>query len=232
MIVAIIPAYNEEDTIIEVVNKTLECVDYVLLIDDGSTDNTSKIVKNNKKVKVIRHLKNLGVGSAMKSGISYVKRFHPDVVVTLDADGQHSPHYIKKIVKPIIDNEADLVLGSRFLETSPTMPILNSFGNKVLTRIINILTCNNLTDAQTGFRSLSKDALKNLTLSGRKTYVHEMIIDLTLKGYKIKEIGIETNSRKHGTSKVTRNILSYIFFSVVIIIRSYLRALFTIKKGC
>jgi len=174
---------------------------------------------------VLQHKKNMGVGAAMRTGINYAKKIRPDLLVTLDADGQHDPSDIPRLIKPILSGEADFVIGSRRLEKDQHMKLINLIGNKILNLIVSIFIRKMIKDSQSGFRALNQKSIMALNLEGDKTYVQEMIIELSLKGKKIKEVFIDTNHRNNGKSKVTSNIIDYAIKTMPIILRTYIRCL-------
>jgi len=199
-------------------------VDKVVVINDFSSDETPLIAQY-LGATVLNHSRNMGVGAAMQTGINYSKATKPDIVVTLDGDGQHRPEDIPRVIQPILSGEADLVLGSRFLRGTPDMPMIKLFGNKLFVYLIRFLTGARLTDTQTGFRALNLKALANLDLRANYTYVQEMIIDLHAKGFRIVEVPITALPRKHGCSKVALNIFKYTIRALSIIIYAYLKKL-------
>lgn len=203
--------------------ETSKYVDRIIVIDDGSKDKTSKIA-NHLGATVLYHTRNMGVGAAMRTGTNYAKKFKPDIVVTLDGDGQHNPSDIPKIIQPILFDQADFILGSRFLQGNSNMLLIKFIGNKLLSLLVSILVGVRITDAQSGFRALNRKALMALNLEADKTYVQEMIIELCLKGCKLKEVPISVMPRKYGSSKVTSNIIKYIIKSLLTIFRAYRRA--------
>ena len=222
-ITALIPAYNEGGSIGDVVRKVYDHVDKVVVINDFSSDKTPLIAKY-LGATVLNHSRNMGVGAAMQTGINYSKATKPDIVVTLDGDGQHKPEDIPRIVQPILSGDADLVLGSRFLRGNPPdMPVIKLLGNKFFAYLIRFLTGIKLTDTQTGFRALNRKALVDLDLKANYTYVQEMIIDLYAKGFRIVEVPITVLPRKHGCSKVALNIFKYAIRALSIIIYAYLK---------
>jgi len=166
----------------------------------------------------------MGVGAAMRTGINYTKKIRPNLLVTLDADGQHNPKDIPRLIKPILSGEADFVIGSRRLEKDQHTKSINLFGNKILNLIVSILIKKRINDSQSGFRALNQNSIMALNLEGDKTYVQEMIIELCLKGKKIKEVFIESNHRNHGNSKVTTNIIDYAIKTLFIIFKTYIRS--------
>jgi len=162
--VAGIPAYNEEKTIAKVILLARKHVDQVIVCDDGSTDLTGQIAQGLGAV-VVRHRRNLGYGAAIRSLFEQAESLKADVMITLDADGQHDPEDIPKLLKPIEKNEADIVIGSRFLEkTRNEMPMYRRVGVKLLTKMSNGALKDKISDAQSGFRAYNKRAIRNLEL--------------------------------------------------------------------
>lgn len=223
MYLAVIPAFNEDNSIANIVQETRKYVDQVIVVDDSSRDNTQELARRSGAI-VLHHSKNRGVGAAMITGIAYAQKLKPDIVVTLDADGQHNPKDIPWLIHPIRVGRADWVLGSRFLQGPPANTLLiKCLGNKFFTFITSILAGVKLTDAQTGFRALNRKALLALDLRSEFTYTHEMLLILGHKGYRGVEVPIHTRPRKHGNSKVVSNFVEYGFKSLVIILSTYLR---------
>jgi len=223
MYLAIIPAFNEEKSIVDIIQKLRENVDQIVVIDDHSTDATGKMAENQGAI-VIRHSKNKGVGAAMKTGIAYAKKLSPNIVITIDADGQHQPEDIPNLIKPLIVGKADFVLGSRFSGKRPiNMPLQKKIGNKLLSLIVSLLAGVKLTDTQTGFRALNRKALLSLNLFSDFTYTQEMILVLCHKGFRCAEVPIQMRSRKYGQSKVASKVSSYAFKALTSICSSYIR---------
>ena len=155
----IVPAYDEEKTIgsvLEKVKNTLKSMDYeIIVVDDGSTDKTSEIAKR-QGVKVITNRVNMGVGFSIQNGFREIGK-NTDIVVQLDGDGQHDPSEIQTLIKPILTNEADVVIGSRFLGSHAKMPWIKKTGNKVFSRLISLICGVKITDSQSGFRAMRKE---------------------------------------------------------------------------
>jgi len=225
-ILVIIPAYNEENTIVDVIQKIPPEVNgyilNILVVDDGSTDKTAEKSRS-MGVLVFSHSKNMGLGIAFASGLSYAIRLQPAVVVNIDADGQFDPADIPKLVKPIIASEADFVTGSRFLDIKeiPGMPKIRLFGNKIVTKLINFLTKNNFTDVSCGFRAYSYDTILKLNLSAKFTYTHESFLSLCFQNVHIKEVPISVRYFAGRKSKITQSLWKYTVSIIIIIIRSY-----------
>jgi len=159
-IVALIPAYNEEKNIATILLETEKYVDKIVVCDDGSTDHTAQIAER-LGAEVIRHSTNKGYGAAIISLLKRALDMGADIAVTLDADGQHDPRFIPNLVKPILRNEADIVIGSRFLEKSE-IPKYRKVGIKAITKLTNLATKLRITDSQSGYRAYSKRALQEI----------------------------------------------------------------------
>jgi len=223
VLLAVIPAFNEDKSIVNIVQKTRKYVDRVIVVDDSSTDNTQELARRSGAT-VLQHSTNRGVGAAMITGLKYAQKLKPDIVVTLDADGQHRPEDIPRLIHPIIAMKADLVLGSRFLQKPPpNIPSIKYIGNKFFTFITSILARVKLTDTQTGFRALNQKALLALDLRSEFTYTQEMVLILGHKKYCCLEVPIEVRPRKQGNSKVASNFIKYGFKSLTIILSTYIR---------
>jgi len=190
LIVVGIPAFNEERTIARVVIGAQRYADVVVVCDDGSSDLTGEIAER-LGAEVVRHEKNLGYGAAIRSLFRRARELNADVFVTLDADGQHDPAEIPMVVKPVIDGEADVVIGSRFVDGSlaHAMPWYRRIGVKFITRLVNNSSKYGVKDAQSGFRAYSRKALQCLSLleDGMGVSV-EILLNARKCGLKIKEV--------------------------------------------
>ena len=165
-IVAVIPAYNEERFIGSVVLQTKNVVDTVLVVDDGSTDRTARLAEA-AGATVIRLERNQGKGSALNAGFKAALPLMPDAVVILDADSQHDPEELPRMVAPILSGEADVVIGSRFLGTKSKIPWYRQIGQAVLTHMTNLASGLAVTDSQSGYRAFSIAALTQLTFGSQ-----------------------------------------------------------------
>lgn len=224
-VVAVIPALNEEATITSVIKKTSKYVDCVIAVDDASTDNTAKLARDAGAL-VLKLPKRKKVGGVVKAGLEYVKKQMPDIVVTIDADGQHDPDDIPTLMYPI-RRGADWVLGSRFLKEGPSHhSVVNSFGIKFFSRIISFLTGQKITDVTSGFRALSYKVLSGLDLKFEYDCYPEMNLILNLEGFRMVEVPVKDAPRQYGTSRVVVNTLSYGFKTMGIIFYTFLRKKF------
>ncbi len=167
--IAFIPCFNEEKTIGSVVLKTLKYVDDVVVVDDGSSDDSVHIAKL-AGAKVVSHDKNKGYGGAIQSCFSYAKSQDYDCMVILDGDGQHDPDDLVSVMAPVLDGKTDIAIGSRFLSEADrnSVPRYRQFGINVLTSMTNLFSGNGkdgpkLTDGQSGFRAYSKNAISHIS---------------------------------------------------------------------
>ena len=184
--VACIPAFNEEGVIGDMIKDTLSFVDSVVVCDDGSSDNTSLEAKEFGAL-VIKHNENKGKGAALRTLFDHVKHSNAEIVVTIDGDGQFLPNEIKKLIKPIQDNLADVVVGYRF-DDSDEMPSYRKFGNKILDHATNIVTNLPIRDTQSGFRAYSKKAIEQIEFSNDGfTADSEILINAAEHGLRISE---------------------------------------------
>jgi len=184
--IACIPVFNEEKIIEDVIKKTSKFVDQIIVCDDGSSDNTSKIARD-AGAYVITHEKNLGKGAAMKTLFSYVKKTDAEIIVTIDGDGQFLPEEIPKMIKPIILENADIVNGYRFDDASE-MPKYRKIGNKMLDKVTNLAAELPFRDTQSGFRAYSKKAIDCIEFKSNGFGVDsEILVNASTKDLKIVE---------------------------------------------
>ena len=185
------PAFNESEKIGEIINRIKKKSDNIIICNDGSTDSTGEIAKK-MGVIVIDHKKNLGYGSAIKSIFLKAKEMEADILITFDADGQHRVEDIQSVIQPIIDEDADIVIGSRFLKNNVDIPKYRKFGIKTITSLTNISSEIKLSDSQSGFRAYNKKTLLEIfpTENGMGIST-EIIIKANRKKLRIKEVPIK-----------------------------------------
>ena len=157
---ACIPAFNEEQQLQKLIPKLNKYVDQVIVCDDGSSDNT-KQVSEKLGAKVISHDRNYGKGKALKTIFDYVKQSDAEIIVTIDGDGQFSPDEVPKLMTPILNGDADIVIGNRF-STNEEIPSYRKIGNKILNQLTNLASDSSVGDSQSGFRAYSKDIIKKI----------------------------------------------------------------------
>ena len=213
-----IPAYNEEKNIAKIIVKLKKTVDQIIVCDDGSTDSTSEIAES-LGATVVKHAKNSGYGMAIRSIFLKSREINADILVTLDADGQHKIEDINKIIKPVVDGEADISIGSRFLKEDNNTPGYRKLGVKIITKVTNSSLSEKITDAQSGFRAYNNKVLQSLTPADSGMGIStEILIKSSNLGLKIVEVPTEIqyegdtstqNPVTHGT-EVLMSTLKYI----------------------
>ena len=186
-----IPAYNEEKNIAAIIVKLKKIADTIIVCNDGSTDLTGEIAKNLGAI-VVNHEKNLGYGAGISSIFKKAKSIDSDVLVTFDADGQHRIEDIKKVIAPIENNNADLVIGSRFLDDAKEkIPNYRKIGIKIITQVTNTTLKEKITDSQSGFRAYNKNIISKLNTSDIGMGIStEILIKSSSLGFKITEVPI------------------------------------------
>jgi len=226
MLQVLLPAYNEEANIEKVVLSIPRKINgiekvVVLVVDDGSTDKTVELALNGGADKVVSHKTNMGVGASFMTGIRNAISMKADIVVAVDADSQFDPKQIPELIVPILNEQLDVVIGSRFLKEKPKdIPRVKMFGNRVFSKIVSWLVGQQLSDTQTGFRAYSKEALFNASIVNDFTYTQEVLIDLKFKGLRIGEIPVNVSYDEKRKSRVVKNIFNYTARALSIIIRT------------
>ncbi|MBQ9245648.1 glycosyltransferase family 2 protein [bacterium] len=203
----IIPVYNEKDTLLELLNRVEQAKfcgleKEIILVDDCSTDGTGEILKNlTAKYKVLSHDKNKGKGAAIRTAVSETTG---DFVVIQDADLEYTPDDYDKLLPFLINNEADVVYGSRFLnaDNSKNFMLKNKLANLFLTMLTNILFGTKITDMETCYKAFKRDFIQSITIkSNRFDFEPEITAKLLKKKAKLKEIPISYNGRAHDEGK-------------------------------
>ena len=199
-LVAIIPAFNEEEALPDVIAKTLKYVDKVIIVNDGSIDKTAEVAIE-AGAEVINHSTNLGKGEALKSGFKAVG--NDSIIITIDGDGQHNPDEIPDLIKPIIENGADLVNGSRYMNgPEENTPAYRRVGQRVLDIATNISAGISVTDSQSGFRAFSPKSKSCFRFKDTGFGIEsEMLVDAAEAGLKIVEVPITVRYDVDGSTK-------------------------------
>jgi glycosyltransferase involved in cell wall biosynthesis len=201
---AVIPAYNEEETVREVVARTLCHVDEAIVVDDGSTDDTAMEARNSGAV-VVRNEANKGVLESLKMGF---RSAGGEILVTLDADGQHNPDEIPGLLEPILDDRADLVLGAR--------AELPHFSERVIARLTRLKV--DVSDASTGFRAIRRKIVDGMELHGACT-CGTFVLEAYSLGARIAEVPITVGERKGGKRRIKTRHFKQIFYVLYDLLR-------------
>jgi len=221
-LLALIPAFNEENTIENVIEETKKHLPEadILVINDGSTDNTKRVLKQTSGIKVIHLPFNMGIGGAIWTGFNFFCKEGYDFLVRIDGDGQHRPSEARRLLEPIVKEEATLVIGSRFIEREG---YLSSFYRRAGVKLLNILSRfilkKGITDSTSGFRAYNRDAIYLLSKDYPFDYPEPIeIYMLNKKGFKIKEISIKMEERKGGISSISLMKSYYYLIKVLLTI--------------
>ncbi len=220
LISIILPMYNEEHTIGKVLGNlpkgnSIE----IIVVDDHSKDNSLKEIERineNNEIIVIKHNKNRGYGAAVVTGINNA---HGKILVTMDSDGQHSPYDLLAMIKPILNDEADYTIGSRYLGSYfYKLPVSTRLGELLIEKLIQIFFGKKIMNNQNGFRAFNRKVIsifKDFKYEGY-AFCTEQIIRATIKGFRIKECPIKVYDRKYGNSNVILTKLTVNLFSCIL----------------
>ena len=202
----IIPAYNEQESIKNVVNEIYENIDNcdILVVNDGSTDNTyNEAIKTNAKVLNLSN--NLGIGGAVQAGYLYAYKNNYDIAIQIDGDGQHNPKYINDMIQIISDGQADMVIGSRFvIKTGYKQTFFRMLGIKLTSEIIKMFARNKIYDTTSGMRAINKSIIELFAKSYPYDYPEPCTnMEVILRKKKVKEIPVEIRQRITGVSSIS-----------------------------
>ena len=218
MIIAAMPAHNEEGTIAKVVLGAKKHVDKVVVVDDGSTDSTAELA-DALGAMVVRHKENRGYGAALRTCFETAKELNADIMVTLDSDGQHDPSYIPDFINAMKTSKADVVIGSRFLTKNKTIPKYRIVGMKVLnlfTRLHGVKT----TDSQSGYRAYSRIAIEKIRVTNPDMGAGSEILT-QVKNYNLKVVEIQITVRYDIGDTSSKNPVSHGFGVLIDLIRVF-----------
>ena len=218
----LIPAYNESESIynlIDTIKKKLPDFD-ILVINDCSTDDTWKVLNSISGIEVINLPFNMGIGSAVLTGFLYFVDEDYDLLIRIDADGQHPPEEAKKLINEIVSGSADIAIGSRYLEKERKYSsFLRMLGIKLLTHLSSLILKIKLTDSTSGFRAYNRKAVEFLVKDYPFDYPEpEEVYMLTRNGFKIKEVPVIMNERKTGKSSITTAGTYYYLIKILLAI--------------
>ena len=206
-VLLIIPAYNEEENILNTCNKIKEFSDELdfVVINDGSKDNTLKILQENN-LNHISLINNLGIGGAVQTGYKYAYEHGYDIAIQFDGDGQHDVNYVADICKPIINGQANMVIGTRYLDKSSSefqSTFMRRFGSNIISFFLKVCTKKKITDPTSGFRAVDKSIIEEFAKEYPTEYPEpESTVCMLCKNYKVLEIPVSMNERQGGTSSI------------------------------
>ncbi len=219
-IMVVIPAFNEADNLKELLGRVPDKINDknvgVLIVDDGSTDDTKNVAIQSGHL-VVQNKINRGQGAASRLGYDVLLRNNIHIGVTMDADNQHLPEEIERLIGPVLNNEYDLVIGSRILGETFKSSVLRDTGINFFTKTINFVTGTKLTDCSSGFRAFNVEKMSSLNLREEQFQTAEVIVEAAKKGLRIGEVPITIVKRKHGTSKKGKDIKYGLFFAKTIL---------------
>ncbi len=204
-VIAVLPCYNEQESIADLVLELNQLVGITIVADDNSNDDTAAKAEEAGAC-LVRKFGKRGFGSNTKAGIDEALIRECDIIVTLDGDGQHNPQEINRVVEPIAKGEADVVVGSRFLVNNCIIPRYRKFGIKIITWLYNVGSKQKLSDVQCCFRAYKQEVLRGMAISeGGFTFSTETLIKARAMGYRIKEVPIAVLYHKQFSRNSTLN---------------------------
>jgi glycosyltransferase involved in cell wall biosynthesis len=219
-----IPALNEEaniQVVLENLPRSLDGVGSIhyLVVDDGSVDRTAEFARA-AGAQVVSHRKNRGVGAAFHTAVQFALENNADVMVGIDADGQFDPTEIPALIQPILENQADMVVGNRFVSGIPmNMPRLKFWGNQKIAQLVSTIVNQKFQDVSCGFRAYNRESLLRLNIFGEFTYTHETILSIMYQGLRITEHPIKVRYFPDRKSRVAGSISQYAIQTSKIILR-------------
>ncbi len=237
-ILLIIPAYNEEENILNVYNtikeyneKNEQKLDYII-INDGSKDNTLNILEGNN-INHINLVHNLGIGGAVQTGYKYAYENNYDIAIQFDGDGQHDINYVSNICEPLLEGQANMCIGTRYLDKTTSefkSTFMRRLGKNIISFFIKLLCHKKITDPTSGFRAVDKDIIKVFAKNYPTEYPEpESTVEVLVNGYKVVEVPVSMNERIGGTSSI--NIWKSVDYMVKVNLAVIIDSINFKKKG-
>jgi glycosyltransferase involved in cell wall biosynthesis len=226
-LIVVIPAYNEEDRVGEVIHQLRQALSgleakqittQLFVVNDGSKDRTKALAIEAGADRVISHKTNRGLGAAVRSGLTAATADGADIAVKFDADLQHNPTDVLAMIEPILNDEADVVYGFRFANLQYRMPVVRRVGNKVFTTLMRWLTDWDVRDAQPGIFALDRSYLTDFRMPGDYNYTQQIILDAYHKGMRFAHVPVSFKKRETGRSFVTFRYPFRVFWQILMVL--------------
>ena len=206
-VLLIIPAYNDQENIektVKKIEKSNQEIEYIV-INDGSTDNTEEILKE-KNINHIKLVNNLGIGGAVQTGYKYAFENNFDIAIQFDGDGQHDVNYISKVCEPLINGQADMCIGTRYLDKNESKfqsTFMRRLGSNIISIVIKIFTGKKITDPTSGFRAVNRVVIEEFAKNYPTEYPEpESTVSLLVNNYRVAEVPVSMNERDGGVSSI------------------------------
>ncbi|MFW6286087.1 MAG: glycosyltransferase family 2 protein [Nanoarchaeota archaeon] len=224
-LIILIPCFNEEKTlplVLAQIPKKISGISKIeiLVINDGSTDRTAYVARSNGCL-VVNNLKNIGLAKTFKKGIEHALSLNADILVNIDADNQYKAKDIPRLIQPVVKKQADIVIGNRNIKKIKHFSLTKKIFQFIGSWTVRFLSKTNVSDTVSGFRAYSKEALLNLNITSKFSYVLDTIIQANQKGLKIKNIQIEINSPTR-KSRLSKGIFDHVKKSTADLLRVYI----------
>ncbi len=226
-LIVVVPAYNEAERIRDTI-KALRAIsgkmkkrgiDFrVYVVDDGSKDDTRAVAQAAGADRILRHKINQGLGAAIRTGLTAAERDAADIVIKFDADLQHDPNDIFNLIKPILEDSADVVYGNRFNRIEYRMPFVRHIGNKVFTGLMRFLTGWPLKDSQPGIFAINRDYLGVFSLPGDYNYTQQILLDSYHKGMRFAHVDVSFRKRVTGKSFISLKYPFKVGFQILMVL--------------
>ena len=224
-VAVLIPVYNEKDNLQQLIDsiKDLDLEQYYFyFIDDGSTDGSFddiEIALDNHKI--IKHRKNFGLATSVKTGIEAALLGNAEYIVKVDADLQHDLRELESLVIPLKNKNSDIVYGDRFSGSiNYKMGFIRKYGNKFFSYLMRRLTKFNIIDSQPGFISFTREVAESIKLLGSYNYTQQILLEAAISGFTFSQVPISFNERKHGESFISYKYPFKVFFQIFLIYSS------------
>ena len=228
-LIIVVPAYNETDTITQTV-KALQGLKHkfldlgvnadICVINDGSVDDTGELAVSAGADKVLTHTTNLGLGAAVRTGLSFARDGDYEIMVKFDADLQHDPLDIIRLIQPIVDDKADIVYGNRFERIDYKMPIVRKIGNRFFSAMMNKLTGWPIKDSQPGIFAVNKSYLDISYIPGNYNYTQQVLLDAYHNGFRFSHVSVAFHKRETGKSFISLKYPFKVFPQILMVVAS------------